>query len=372
MVDFIPRHRAQPGVSLTAHLASRMQELADLVLPRTRVYLDTKYWILLRDAAMGRPRDDSHRELLENLTDWTARGSHLCPIGESVFFELIRQSDWETRRATAKLIDTLSLGATIQNVHDRVQTELRHFLTATSMQRKVPGPPLAFVWLKVGHVLGSPYPNLPDLDSAEELVLQKAFLDVMWSLTLEELLTDTEVDEASSVFEFQDLAVQLTSESQAHEVELSSFDAVFQSEIAGFFDACGGDIQAVFLQLYRESKPQGAMPSSEELAEKRTELATVFANVFRHGKPGTSLPTAEISAGIHAYIRWQRQRGFQTTDFFDLNHASAALPYCDFFLTERFLGTALTRPPLSFDDHYGCKVLWREREALEALQQSAS
>ena len=62
---------------------------------------------------------------------------------------------------------------------------------------------------------------------------------------------------------------------------------------------------------------------------------------------------------------------FRSTDFLDIHHASAALPYCDFFLTERFLGTALSRRPLAFDEHFACSVFWDEAEALAALQQSA-
>jgi len=46
MVGFIPYHRAHPEVSLSAHLAARAEQLAEQVIPRTCVCLDTKYWIL--------------------------------------------------------------------------------------------------------------------------------------------------------------------------------------------------------------------------------------------------------------------------------------------------------------------------------------
>lgn len=371
MVEFIPYHRSHPEISLSAHLAARAEQLAEQVVPRTRVYLDTKYWILLRDAAMGRPRDPIHERLLELLSERTNLGSHICPVGESVFLELLRQSDPETRLATAKLIDSLGRGVTIQNVHDRIQTELHSYICATAQQQPVPGPPLRRVWLKVGHVLGSAYPVLPEVDDAEELAVQKAFLDVMWSVTLEEMLEDTDVSAAPDSSDFRDLAQRLSSESASHAEEMTDFRTVYLSEIAGFFDACSEDLQAVFLRLYRESNPNGALPTRAELADSRSQLAVFFTNLFRHSDPGTAIPAAQIGAGIHAYIRWQQQRGFRSTDFFDVHHASAALGYCDFFLTERFLGTALSRPPLAYNERFSCTVLWDEQEALAALQRSA-
>jgi hypothetical protein len=310
LVEFILYHRSHPEVSVSAQVAARMEQLADQVVSRTRVYLDTNYWILLRDAAMGRPRDPTHEQLLAVLTEATAAETHVCPVGEGVFFELLRQSDERTRLATAKLIDSLGQGITIQNLHDRIQTELHSFISATSQQQMLPEPPLRRVWLKIGHVLGSLYPVLPKFDDAEELAVQKAFLDVMWSITLEEMLADTDIRAVSDSSDFGALAQRLSSESAIHAEEMTAFQTVYLSEIAGFFDACSDGLEAVFLRMYRESNPDCVLPTRAELAEIRSRLAVYFTNIFRYSDPGTALPANQIVSGLHAYIRWQRQRRY--------------------------------------------------------------
>ena len=98
------------------------------------------------------------------------------------------------------------------------------------------------------------------------------------------------------------------------------------------------------------------------------QLVNFLANAVRLGKAGQALPQAQIEAGVHAIIRWHRTRPFSEQDFVDMHHATAALPYCDIFLTERVLGTALSRAPLNLANHFGVQVIWHEEEALPAIE----
>lgn len=372
MVGFLPEHRAHPSVSLQEYFSHRVAELARLVLARRRVYLDTRYWIFLRDAAAGRPRKLIHSELLRILRIGVESGVFICPLSDSAFLELLRQSDRETRLATVRLIDELSLGVTIQNALDRLRTELLQFLVSVNKAQGIPGPPIEHVWLKVGHVLGTAVPIFPGVEATEQLAISKAFFDVMWSVTLEEILTDTPLPEDSKDSDFRNIADRTTEESTSHASDMKSFKAVYLAEIRGFFDVHREDLQAAFAQLYEISQPNAPPLLAAEFEPHGRVLVNVFSNIFRSGKAGTSLPMAQIVAGLHAVVRWQRNRDFKASDFYDFHHATAALPYCDVFLTEVFLGTMLTRPPLALDAHFGTKVLWDEADAAEALLKCAS
>jgi hypothetical protein len=372
MVGFLPEHRAHPSVSLQEHFSHRVAELARLVLARRRVYLDTRYWIFLRDAAAGRPRELIHSELLRILRIGVESGVFICPLSDRAFLELLRQSDRETRLATVRLIDELSLGVTIQNALDRLRTELLQFLVSVNKAKGIPGPPLEHVWLKVGHVLGTAVPIFPGVEATEQLAISKAFFDVMWSVTLEEILTDTPLPEDSKDSDFRNIAARTTEESTSHASDMKSFKAVYLAEIHGFFDVHREDLQAAFAQMYEISQPNAPPLLAAEFEQHGRVLVNVFSNIFRFGKAGTSLPMAQIVAGLHAVVRWQRNRDFKASDFYDFHHATAALPYCDVFLTECFLGTILTRPPLALDAHFGTKVLWDEADAAEALLKCAS
>lgn len=140
---------------------------------------------------MGRPRQPVHAALLKLLGEQVQSGVVICPLGEGTLVEVLRQSDPVTRLATARLIDELSLGVTIQNAQDRLKTEVVHFLVAATKPGTAMAPPLESVWLKAAYALGVLHPVVQNVDDAEQLALSKAFVDLMWSLTLEELLNDT-------------------------------------------------------------------------------------------------------------------------------------------------------------------------------------
>ena len=369
MTGYLLEHRTHPDVSLDEHRARRVSELARVVLKRRRVYLDTRYWIFLRDAAAGRPQKPIHVELLRTLRSGVHSGALLCPCSDSAFFEILKQTDRDTRLATARLIDALSLGITIQNARDRLRTELVRFLFNTVVHQTDPGPPIEHVWVKIGHVLGTAHPVFSDVDPQENLAIAKAFFDVMWQVTLEELLTDTPLPRDSMDLDFQNIAARTTDNSAAHMAEMKNFKSVYLAEIRGFFEVHAEAVQAALQQMI---PPDAPMPT-EAQAESQSRLFTnVFSNIFKYEKAGTSLPTAQIVSGLYAVIRWHyRQRPFDANDFYDFYHAAAALPYCDYFLTEQFLGTALTTPPLSLGKHFGTTVVWEEASAIEALRRAA-
>ena len=368
MVHFLTDHRKHSDVSLDGHSARRVADLSRMVLARRRVYLDTRYWIFLRDAALERPRKPIHREMLEALLEGVASGSLLCPIGDSTFFELLRQADPKTRLATARLIDALSLGVTIQNAPDRLQTELLRVLIGTAVDHKVPEAPIDRVWLKVGHVLGTAEPVFDGVTAEEQLAISKAFFDVMWSVTLEELLTDTPWVEEPADPEFTASAARITAASRTHAPEVKSFQELNLAEIRGFFDVHREELCHAFAQMHALMEPNAKPATADDFRRNEQVFVNVFSNIFRYGKAGTSLPTAQIVAGLHAIVRWHRQRPFRASDFYDIYHATAALPYCDIFLTERFLGTALSRPPLALGKHFSTTILWDEESSLAALR----
>jgi hypothetical protein len=63
----IAAHRANPEISVERHVKSRVVELGRRLERRAAVYLDTKFWIMLRDCAAGRNNDPTVKELLQRL-----------------------------------------------------------------------------------------------------------------------------------------------------------------------------------------------------------------------------------------------------------------------------------------------------------------
>ena len=75
--------------------------------------MDLRFWIFLRDVELGRNDNQELIKLLDRIKFLVDEGLVICPISETVFIELMKQSDHETRLATARLIDRLSLGVTL-------------------------------------------------------------------------------------------------------------------------------------------------------------------------------------------------------------------------------------------------------------------
>lgn len=368
MTGLIDAHRAKPNVSVDDHLQTRIANLAQWVTSRRRIYLDTRYWILLRDATLNRAQQPIHDVLLDTLRQGVCAGTMICPLSVSTYFELLRQSDENTRNATIRLMDELSQGVTIQNENDRLKTEVLHFFTETIAQNTIPGPPISKVWTKVPYVLGTAIPSFPELSAAELKAIQKAFIDFMWTISLEEMMTDTPLPDDDCDKKLEEAAYRISKKSLNEVHKIKNYRELFLAEIGGFFDIHRDILTSTLETIYLASYPNAPSYSKVQHISIANTLENVFYNIFKHGKAGKSLPMAEIVSSLHAAIRWNKNRSFKFTDFSDIYHASAALAYCDVFLTEKFLATTLTRPPLSLDKKYGTTVVSCENEALKTLK----
>lgn len=356
-------HRNAPHVTWNEHRRSRFAELWRLVAGRKRIYLDTRYWVFLRDAARGRTKRPVHDDLLAVLHRLVASGAAICPLSDSAMFELHKQTDPGTRLAMARVMDALSLGATIQNGQDRIRTELVRFFYAIIVERRIPGPPTEHVWLKAGHFLGSATPVFEEVGPAEELAISKAFFDLLWAVSVEEMLTDNDWMEDDTAF--QCAAKRMTESSREHAAEVTSFEQLYLAEVAGVVDASSKVIDEAFIEVAGAQGVTGPAPLDADLS--RLHRNAVY-NIIRLGKAGTGLPLIQIEAGMHAAIRWLERRPFQANDFYDIYHATAALPYCDVFLTEAFAGTILKNRPLAFGKVFGTEIVWTEGDALQLLR----
>jgi hypothetical protein len=357
-------HRAHPEVSFAQHLASLEEEVAREALAKRRVYLDLKYWIFLRDADLGKPQKPVHAKLLEAMLRGVAEGRFICPITEAVFFEVDRQGNTERRMQTIRMIDRLSNGIVIKNSSDRALCEITDFFEAAIVRQELPTVPCRRVWMRPYSFLGTP--RVSGWGVAEDLAINKAFLSYAWTRSIEELLTDTPVPDDDHDDALRANAVHITEQSAKHASEMKSFEQVFVDEVGGLVDAHRAEICHAFrphaTAMLRSIGAGGHDPAS--LEKHGLDLAYSAAAA---PKPHRALPLIRIMAGLHAFIRWQRQRAYTFNDIFDLRHAAAAIPYCDAFLTERFMKSACTSSLLDFGTAYGTQIIADEEEAIEAV-----
>lgn len=63
-------HRKYPEISLERHFRSKFLTTADRALARKRIYLDTRFWVLLREVCLGRSTIHSTRKYSHSYGGW--------------------------------------------------------------------------------------------------------------------------------------------------------------------------------------------------------------------------------------------------------------------------------------------------------------
>ncbi len=365
-VELLEHHRSNPEVSDAEHLAMLEYELAEEALGKTRIYLDLRYWIFLRDAALGEPQRSIHMDLLNGLAEGVESGRIVCPITDSVFFEIERQGETDRRLHSIQTINRLSKGIVIKNAVDRLHSEVIHFLSAITERSEPPAQPCRSVWVRPFCFLGTPQ-IVGGWSESEQLAINKALISYMWSRSVEDLLgenwivADEEDDER-----FRDSARKITEYSARQQLQMRSFPQVLAAEVGGFVDSHRPDIFEAFQSFIRRHSSDTVDTGASSVPEEEM-CANIIYNAIKKKKTGVGLPLIRIVAGLRANIRWKRNRPFKFQDFFDIYHATAALPYCDIFLTERELETYCNERPLEFASSFATEVISDEGEALDAV-----
>jgi hypothetical protein len=364
----IDAHRASPGVDLKRHARNRQIELATSLQERRAIYLDLKFWIGLRNAEAAGRVPHPYSDLLIALRQAVSSGQVFCPISDSCFLEVFKQSDPTTRKKTAELIDELSLGITIIPFNLRIGTEIAHLLHAALAPEQV-FPLDQLVWTKLSYVLGHYSPPVGMFDEHTSRAIEKAFFDHMWTIPLVEMeqligggLSSRDQDH------HERLARTLTEGIEEHAATLKSFDQAYEHELVGVLDLYAGRAADILCDMAPPSMgPRPARDTAEYGSIERHCLGLLVA-AMKTERGKATLRTLHIETCMHAAVRWNKGQKFKANDFFDYQHAAAAVGYCDAFFTERSLCSVLTRSDLALDKRYGCTVVSTSEAALRYVR----
>jgi len=301
-VNTFDKHANEPEKTVDAYIKEKKLELGEWVNQRRKVYLDTKFWLLLRDAHLDRARQQGQHDLLRLITDAVSAGKLICPISEDVFQEVIKQTDEVTLRATVALIDSLSAGVTLLSHDERWETEVLYFVRSCTQ----PSPRLhnlhELVWTKLAYTSGMQIPHNELFSEAENRLIQKAFIDQMWSLPLQDMINIIGLDRLLTYPHMPDLSHLMNEEKDSYHAEKADFKHIFLTELGFLLRREETRFESMFTYLFE--KEHGYAQQPEEV--RATKPGRLFANeiykAFKLQKAGKNLPTIEIEAGIHAQL----------------------------------------------------------------------
>jgi hypothetical protein len=357
-------HSAHPEISPDAYRETKRTFLSTDLISKHRIYLDTKFWIKFGDATRGKARDSSDIDLLNLLRSLRLSSKVVCPLSYSSVNELWLQSDQESRRATAEVMDELSGSVCLQPPHILFEMELWHLLYYTL----VSGNPKPFsevnVWTKVGYYLGEPTFQSTALPDEVAQVIQKCVDDSLFNSTLVEIVDTLSKGKRPPHTDREQLANNLTAGKFEHSE--SDFSELYRQEVVGGLEAHHGICCKIMEDLCTAT---GVVVQANE--EDRhiggRMVRGLLESALNAGKVQARFPQLHINASLHAALRWDNRRVYKQGDCEDFRHAGSALPYCHYFLTERSLAHLLCSKPLALDAEYGMKVFSDSDSAIRGL-----
>ena len=365
----VRQHAHWPAGAITKHIYEAEASLGASLARKHPVYLDTKYWILLRDADRHTGRQAaSSTELLRLLRKGAADGILFVPVSEAVVLELLKQDDLSSRLATAALIDELSRGVTVMQEERRIATEIAYFVLS-ALKRP---PRLALqhmIWHRLGYALGLMYPRARSTET--DVSIQKTFFDLMWKITLKDLiLICPPLEPDLEEWESQEKAARLLNEeSSAHADDLKSFEKTYGIEVNGLADVYGSMGVDTIENLARLDGITPKYGATDMRLKDFFKSVLHFALKKDRAQARMTLRTIHIYASLWASMRWDRERRVRGNDFDDFGHAAAALAYCSAFFTERSLRSMVTAQHIKLDKLYQCHVVADVDDAVEYTSQ---
>ncbi len=339
--------------------------LGDETLKKQRIYLDTKYWIFIRDASAG-TATPVQIQIYRKLTDLVKEGIILCPLSPHIFEELMKVGDKEKRLRMAHVMDELSQQISFISPLNIVGQELLNFVR--NCEAKAGGHSYfnttKYIFTKVAFALGELYPLIEGIPDEQLNDIRISFFDRLSKCTLVEMIET--IKEPFPRRKSEPLISQLNKGKDDNQ-NWKSFHEVFMHEIAGILDVVRDDIENLWRYLY--TNDHGGSIKTEEV--RQTESVKLLSNriyqAFDQHQIDKELPYFHITASLYAYLRHNKGQRFKENDLIDFSHVAWALPYCNSFFTEKPLHDWLCNKPLRLNEAYGTKVLWQEEDVLDAL-----
>jgi hypothetical protein len=366
--ESIQKHTATPHISSLDYWNQLTKELGEFVSGRKKIYLDTCYWVYLRDAAMGRPKKPEHSDILQLLRKLVSQGSVICPVSDIAFTELMQQTDDVSRRETTILLDELSLSVALQFEEYRMRCELETFLLERPINtiEKVSNK----IWTKASYILGPKIPSFENLPISTQIIIRKVSLDLFWEAKFEDM-ANVSMAELGMSNSFDRAAAEINNHKNNYQHEIPSLQRALTSEIAGIVDVFLDHAESILSAHFHRINGKAASARTDEERQKhREELRNVLVNIFvyKREKAKYMLPSFYAHSLQHAAFRMDSKRKFQGSFLRDMHHGTAGVVWHDVMLTERALQTLLTKKDVALDKTFECVVLNRPDEILNYLR----
>lgn len=339
---------------------------------RKLIYLGLNFWINLRKCIANDKVKNNFYDFYNLLLSLVEQKKVLCPINHSVFSELLKQNDIESRINTAKVIDLFSNSVTLIFAFEREELELQYYIRQKLLEESFLTPIEQYVWVKIPYIMGVAIPYNDKIDAKTQKELQIEFFKYSLTITLEEMMRNYLRDSVLPFLDTSQRAAKLNEGKFAHSDEMKSLNNLFKMELNGALSVVI-EIVNDYFKILSKNKPEILRLLSSKLdINNPKDFCDKIEDDILEDKIGKYLPDIYINTCIHTLMRWDKSRHFDANDIYDFEHARAALPYYQYFFTEGPLKHMLSMKPYELSKKYNCIVENDIKKINKILQKMAS
>ncbi len=370
-------HRAYPNVTLNQYRCRILHRFGQIVSAKTIVYLDLKFWINLRKVLLGQEVGREYIDLYAWLTEAVETGSIVCPLSFWIFEELLKQTDFESRKSTARLIDLLSDGVAFMPHGEIVGQEVLHFIRKVSPQYAdcKQWPIHECIWTRTMSFLGDQIPVWPGtgIPESDQLLVQKNLEDTNFFIPLEGgLMNNIEAVPPEMLYAGYNVD-EINRRKQQVRREHPSFKSLFLAELMHTIKENEDHwYEAMTYLHFLETGTQESVDVDALSEPMKRAARNLVWFAFKENKVTDELPAYHIPAGLYAASCWDHGKKLTKNDVLDFHHAQLAIPYCDVFLTDKSLRSLACSSHLRFNEIYDTAIIAGPGEALAHLKEKCS
>lgn len=347
-------HIINPGTTPEEYLLLKKYDfLTSIPKNAIKIYIDMNVWINFRDVHMGKSTIAKEwSDVYQKAITLNEFYNVYFVTSPQIFLELQKQKEIDEYKVLLGIIGKLSKELTIENpiqlvfdetlfcLSDLLKTDLPFFNHEN------------YAWDKASAIFGVPLP-LIDQNNEGLVALSKVLIDAVYWLPFRDFSLFGQKDEAENTMQI--LSNRLNSDlTHKPGVRGTNLEELFNEEFQGTIEASSKIINQAITQFIGWKYNTNSVELSK--VEKR-EIINVFSNMFRLKKIKQYFPSLQVFSGLHASVRYDKAKKFSQNDLYDFHHASSALPYCQYFITDNPLAQRLNTKPLEFGKKFSTTIL---------------
>ena len=355
-------HEMNNKVTLKEYVDSEQIKLSDSIKDRIKIYLDTKFWIYLRDGMKG--KNGKYSRLYTILKELVKNGKIVCPLSFSVYSEVSKQSDKETRIMTAKIIDELSLGISVKNVYELYYNDAFYFIVSKSgfFQNYTQKSNFDYI----GSVLSGtsvPVPNIPLTNIPNESI-QKAWFDFYKTMKLSDIVDNYDEESVNYYKNMNTRLQKYNNKVVKPHYQTDKLQEILRNELIGCIESINF-IPTLMKEVYEMTV--GKVSENEVVDENK--IKNFFCNTLINRKYKSKILDSLYMFGVLNTLNvYEQTRPVQDNDEEDFFHAVQALSTCDYFFTEKRLKHLLNVKTFKLSDEFNTIVISDIDEAISFVE----